>query len=253
MSHDKSGWGGWRGSNLATCRLYVALATGRSAGSALALIAKRRANRDDMKGIPMSITPAVGQRPHALASALFALAMFTMLSAVVFLSPFALSPYAQQNDVYMGNLFIAPLIFLLGSFIFLVALALLGLHTILAGLLALISLLAAGSFALSASGLPYSIYTYAVLGDVILLLVVGYVVAEKGSLLALWSRGTLLALLGAGVLIVLYILFGGHYTSFGDTPIGWPPYLTASILGVTAGLAGVTFLIGWLCARRPIR
>lgn len=64
----------------------------------------------------------------------------------------------------------------------------LGLETLLAGLLALVSLLAAGSFALSASGLPYSIYTYVVTGDVILLLVVGYAIAENHSLLALWRR-----------------------------------------------------------------
>lgn len=201
----------------------------------------------------MATTSSSGRRAQAMASSLSALATFTLLSAVVFLSPFALSPYAQQNDVYMGNFFIAPLVFLLGSFIFLVSLAMMGLDTLLAGLLAFISLLAAGSFALSASGLPYSIYTYVVTGDVILLLVVGYVIAEKHSLLALWRRGTLLALLGTGILTVLYILFGGHYTSLGGSPLNWPPYLTAPILGVTAGLAGAIFLLGWLWAERPIR
>jgi hypothetical protein len=43
-----------------------------------------------------------------MASSLSALATFTMLCAVVFLSPFALSPYAQQYDVYMSNFFMAP-------------------------------------------------------------------------------------------------------------------------------------------------
>ncbi len=188
-----------------------------------------------------------------MASALFALAVFTMLSAVVFLSPFALSPYVQQNDVYMGNPFSAPLNLLLGRFMFLVALAILGLRTILAGLLALVSLLAAGSFDLSASGLPYSVYAYVSTGGVTLLLVVSYVAAERRGLLGLWSRGTLPALLGTGVLAALYILFGGHYTSLGDNNVSWPPYLTTPVIGATVALAGAVFLIGWLWAERTIR
>jgi hypothetical protein len=43
-------------------------------------------------------------------AALVALGGYAVLISIVFLSPFALSTYAIQNDVYMGNLFLsAPL------------------------------------------------------------------------------------------------------------------------------------------------
>jgi hypothetical protein len=43
-----------------------------------------------------------------------ALGAFTLLAAGVFLSPFALSPNAIQNDVYMTNIFLGPLFALVG-------------------------------------------------------------------------------------------------------------------------------------------
>jgi hypothetical protein len=57
---------------------------------------------------PMS-TPPRSVSPAALA--LLATGGFIVLSALIFLFPFALSPNAIQNDVYMANLFIgAPLL-----------------------------------------------------------------------------------------------------------------------------------------------
>lgn len=53
--------------------------------------------------------------PHGAGSAragaaLITLGAFAALVCLIYLSPFALSPYAIQNDVYMGNLFLsAPL------------------------------------------------------------------------------------------------------------------------------------------------
>jgi hypothetical protein len=51
--------------------------------------------------------------------ALLASGGFILLSAVLFLSPFVLSSYANQNDVYMGNLFLSPPWFVLGAILFL--------------------------------------------------------------------------------------------------------------------------------------
>jgi hypothetical protein len=61
-----------------------------------------------------------GASPIVLA--LLASGGFISLSAVLFLSPFVLSPYAMQNDVYMGNLFLSPPWFLLGAILFLAGL-----------------------------------------------------------------------------------------------------------------------------------
>lgn len=58
-------------------------------------------------------TPDRAASPATLA--LFASGGFMMLSAMIFFSPFVLSPYAIQNDVYMSNLFLSPPLFLLGG------------------------------------------------------------------------------------------------------------------------------------------
>lgn len=47
-------------------------------------------------------------------AAFAALGAFLTLAVGVFLLPFFLSPYAIQNDVYMANLFLAPLFLLAG-------------------------------------------------------------------------------------------------------------------------------------------
>ncbi len=67
------------------------------------------------------MTPASTTDPDAspMVLALLASGGFILLSAVLFLSPFVLSPYAMQNDVYMGNLFLGPPWFLLGAILFL--------------------------------------------------------------------------------------------------------------------------------------
>jgi hypothetical protein len=203
----------------------------------------------------MDTKPTPGQRAQVMASALFATAMFLMLSAIVFLTPFMVSPYAQQNDVYMGNLFIAPLLFLLGSILSLISLAALGLRTLSASALAIVSLLVAGSCALATAGLPFSVYTYLIMAAVLLLLLIGYAIARAHGWLGLWSRGVILALVGTAILTLLYMFFGGHYTSFGNTSINWPPYLTVPILGATAGLAGAICAVGWLWTRstKPLK
>lgn len=200
---------------------------------------------------PSSPTP--GRQTSAVMSALFMSGAFTMFSAIVLYSPFVISPYAQQNDVYMGNLFIAPIVFLLGSVAFLIGQTGLGLRAILAALLALVSLLAIGVFAFGNLAVPIPFYPAIMVADTLLLLIVGFLVASIHGTLKLWSRGMVVAFLGAGALVLLYILFGGHYTSLGDHPVSWPPYLTAPILGVAAGIAGIIFLIGWLWSRTATR
>ncbi|HEU0028060.1 MAG TPA: hypothetical protein VFQ25_13175 [Ktedonobacterales bacterium] len=60
-----------------------------------------------------------------VASALLAAGGFALLAGAVFLLPFALSPYAIQNDVYMANLFLAPLFILAGGICIVVGLVLL--------------------------------------------------------------------------------------------------------------------------------
>ena len=198
-------------------------------------------------------SPTSGQQTSPVMSALFMSGAFTMFSAIVFYSPFAISPYAQQNDVYMGNLFIAPVVFLLGSVAFLIGQTGLGLRAILAALLALVTLLAIGVFAFGNLALPIPFYAAIMMAGTLLLLIVGCLVTSIHGMLKLWSRGMVVAFLGTGALALLYILFGGHYTSLGDQPVNWPPYLTAPILGGAVAIAGAIFLIGWLWGQTAAR
>jgi hypothetical protein len=178
--------------------------------------------------------------------ALFAASGFVMLSGLVFLAPFAMGPYAQQNDVYMGNLFMGLPIFVLGSLVFVASLAGLGLSKGMAGLLALVWILLALVFWLGFSWLGIAICSYIADGYAAVLLAVSWFAARRHARMALWWRGLLLALLGIGALVVVYTFFGGHYSSIGNTAINWPPYLTMPILGITIGMAVVIVLIGWL-------
>jgi hypothetical protein len=61
------------------------------------------------------VAPANGTH---FTTATLALSAFLLLTGGVLLLPFALSPNAIQNDVYMANLFLLPL-FVIGSIVFL--------------------------------------------------------------------------------------------------------------------------------------
>jgi hypothetical protein len=194
----------------------------------------------------MASSSLPGRAFSRITLALFAASGFVMLSGLVFLAPFDLGPYAQQNDVYMGNLFIGLPIFVLGSLLFAASLAGLGLSKGMAGLLALVGILPAVAFLLGVSLLGIAICSYTAGAYAAVLLAVSWFAAHRHTRIAIWRRGLLLALLGIGALVVFYMLFGGHYSSIGDTPINWPPYLTIPILGITICLAVAIFLIGWI-------
>ncbi|HZC05890.1 MAG TPA: hypothetical protein VE338_09625 [Ktedonobacterales bacterium] len=58
-------------------------------------------------GRPRDMRAALSTRLR-VGSGLVALGEFALLTSAVWLSPFAFSPYAIQNDVYMANMFLAP-------------------------------------------------------------------------------------------------------------------------------------------------
>lgn len=128
---------------------------------------------------------------------LIALGEFALLASVVFLAPFVVSRYAIQNDVYMTNLFLSPLIAMTGA-------------------------LCAG------------IGTFLVLRS-----------PERRRIGLIWMRALLVAALGAGLITLIYELFGGHYQSFGETPLSWPPYLNAVTLGISSLAGLLALLAGW--------
>jgi hypothetical protein len=76
----------------------------------------------------MATTSTTRRSTSPVALALLATGGFTMLSAAILLSSFALSPYAIQNDVYLGNLFIGPPLLVIGSLLFVASLLIARIH-----------------------------------------------------------------------------------------------------------------------------
>lgn len=70
----------------------------------------------------MAATSTMQREISPVALGMLAAGGFIVLSAVIFLSPFVLSPYAIQNDVYMANLFIGPPVLVVGGVLVLIGL-----------------------------------------------------------------------------------------------------------------------------------
>ncbi len=72
---------------------------------------------DEQHNLPGQL-PNHGTRATAgarVVSALLAIGAFAVLAGGILLLPFALTPDAIQNDVYMGNLFLAPVFLVVGA------------------------------------------------------------------------------------------------------------------------------------------
>ncbi len=72
---------------------------------------------DEQHNLPGRL-PNHGTRATAgarVVSALLATGAFAVLAGGILLLPFALSPYATQNDVYLGNYFLAPVFLVVGA------------------------------------------------------------------------------------------------------------------------------------------
>jgi hypothetical protein len=171
---------------------------------------------------------------------------FLMIAAVVFLFPFVLSARAHENDVFMTNAFISPLIYLIGSTLAISSLPGLGLSRLLTVVLAVANPFAPylALVALSSSGPPW----YGVIGplsavDGGLLILLGLAAAAVHERLRLWGIGLLFALAGSGAVALAYALFGSRYYAYGETVSSLPPYLDLPMLGITLALA-VAILLG---------
>ena len=140
-------------------------------------------------------------------------------------------------------------------------------HVASPGVRAGAGLIALGEFGLLVSAVfltPFVVNQYAIQNDVYMtnlflsppIAGLGVICAGIGTLLVLrtperrrigliWLRALLVAALGAVLITLIYELFGGHYQSFGETPVSWPPYLNGVTLGLSS-LAGLLALVaGW--------
>src|SRR5262245_49929138 len=70
---------------------------------------------------PMSIAQPGGIAPSRHAVAQFATGGSLLIAGALFAAPFLLNGRALENDVFLSNLFLAPLISLLGSLLYLLA------------------------------------------------------------------------------------------------------------------------------------
>jgi hypothetical protein len=202
----------------------------------------------------MSIAQPGGIAPAALSRytvAQLASGGFLLLAGALFATPFLLNDRAQENDVFFGNLFLAPVISLVGSLLYLLALRRLGLS-----ILPLLALLVLNVAALTGwlwipISVPQRFMLIAMLlaGDAVLLFIVGALIAGTRGQLGSWAQAFVLALVAGAVLAVIYSFFGGQYLAFGETSSSLPPYLNGTALLATVGLAIAVYVFGWFWGR----
>jgi hypothetical protein len=204
---------------------------------------------------PGGIAPAVPSR-HTVAQ--LATGGFLLLAGALFAAPFLLNDRAQGNDVFLTNLFLAPLISLVGSLLYILALRRLGLSIPLVLILILVNLAVLTSWLwlpqVTSQGVALAEGVFAALPvillvDAALLFLVGALVAGARGQWGAWSQGLVLALVASVALTVIYYFFGGQYLAFGETSSSLPPYLNATALIATVALAVVVYLLGWRWGR----
>jgi hypothetical protein len=204
---------------------------------------------------PGGIAPATPSR-HAIAQ--LATGGFLLLAGALFAAPFLLNSGAQGNDVFLTNLFLAPLIALLGGLLYILALRRLGLSVVLVLILIAVNLAALTSWLwlpqVTSNGVALAIGVLAslpviLLVDAALLFLLGALVAWTHGQWDAWTWGILLALVTGGALAVVYSFFGGQYLAFGEKTSSLPPYLNGVTLGATGALAALAYLLGWRWSR----
>jgi hypothetical protein len=193
--------------------------------------------------------PTQTTSPHVVA--LLASGGFLLLAGALFATPFLLSSRAQENDVFLANLFLAPLISLLGSQIYIFALRRMGLSVMFLLTLLAVYLAALTSWfwfpPLSARGI--SAVAPILAAGAALLFIAGALVAGTHRQWNAWTQGMALALVTSSALAVVYSFFGGHYLAFGETSSSLPPYLNTVTLIATAAFAVLAYVLGWLWGR----
>jgi hypothetical protein len=202
----------------------------------------------------MSIAQPGGIAPAALSRhtvAQLASGGSLLLAGALFATPFLLNTRAQENDVFFTNLFLAPLISLLGSLLYLFALRRLGLSILPLLALLIINLAALTGWLWIPISTPQRFALIAALlaADAVLLVIVGALVAGMRRQWGAWALATLLALLASAALAVIYLFFGGQYLAFGETASSLPPYLNITALLAAVGLAIVVYMFGWFGSR----
>jgi len=197
---------------------------------------------------PGGIAPAALSR-HTLAQ--LASGGFLLLAGALFVTPFLLNTRAQENDVFFTNLFLGPLLSLVGSLLYLVALRRLGLSILPLLALLLITVAALTGWLWLPVSMPqrFALIAGLLLADAVLLFVVGALLAGSRGLLGPWATALVLALVAGAALTAIYYLFGGQFLMLGETSSSLPPYLNGTALLATVGLALAVYAFGWYWSR----
>jgi hypothetical protein len=200
----------------------------------------------------VSTPPLTHDRATRFPAGTFALGIYCMLLGVVFYVPFMLSPFAQQNDVFMTNLFLGLLLLVAGSAVIALATTRIAAGkpwlnitlSVLSALVAfagIIGILSTNSYAAAAPVM--AAYTA-------ILLVLSAVVAARQQRLAAWAQALLLALVASAVVTLYYAVLGSQYHDVSGVATYLPRYLDGQTSGLALLLGIAVFFIARLWARR---
>lgn len=178
---------------------------------------------------------------------------YLMIMGAVFLAPFLMDPRAQQNDVFLTNLFIGPLFLAAGSALFWGSMASLGVGmlALVVSWLANLLLVAAATWAASAIGAD-SIPAWAALTalDVLFLVAASSAVFWRPGHLSIWVEGLLVAAAMASAATLCYFALGGRYLAAGEVASNLPPYLNLTVIMLSVLLAAGSAITARMFIRR---
>lgn len=200
-------------------------------------------------------SPSAPKRwPSRSASAMLAIGGYVTGLGTVFMSPFLVSARAQQNDVFMTNLFFGPPIFLVGSTVLIIGFHELGLRRSLVSALAVGNPLVVWLISWLASNTGFDgirAIAASILADTCFLIMGSMLLAGMHHRWGTWGRAALLAASGIAVVTFGYILFGSRYYAFGETASSLPPYLDGKVIGLSmaVGLVILVAALRWGQAR----
>lgn len=196
---------------------------------------------------------AHGPRSRATMMVPLATGSALMMMGAVFLAPFMLDPRAQQNDVFLTNLLVGPVFFVVGSALFIgSAISLDVAVPLLAACWLGNALLVAGiSWAAGAAGADaIPAYAVATAVDVLLLIVGSAVLSWWPHRLAAWAEALVIGAAMTSAVALGYFAIGGRYLAAGETVSSLPPYLNLATIVLGLLLAVAAGGTAWAMARR---
>jgi hypothetical protein len=198
----------------------------------------------------MNRTIASNRRAVAFTLALSATGVFALLVGVVLLAPFLLNARAQENDVFLTNLFSGPVLIMLGEIMLMFGLAGVGVphwnSLLLASVIAVVTVETMNL--LGFAGLQFLVASLS-LNAVLVILSLASIMTVQHCWHAMWFA-LLLAAVGASSASLIASVLGDRFYAAAEQSSSLPLYANALVPGMVFLVGMLVFVVGWFGAPR---